>query len=127
MYHSLHACIYIHIHYTHKLSLAGVATSVIFDTTKVLSQQARLCHDKKCVLSRQKVCRDKTCVCRDTKMFVATSTRVCRNKRFVATNMSCRDKHVFRHDKHIFVMTKPCLSQQNFCCDPNPTCGSSRQ
>ena len=44
-------------------------------------------------------------------MFVATN--ICRDKRFVATKIFCRDKHtfvatkdVFCRDKHVFVATK---------------------
>ena len=61
-----------------------------------------------------------------TKHFVAT--KVCRDKlTFVATNICLsrqRDKHafvatkdVFCCDKHVYVVTKVSLSQQNICRD----------
>ena len=78
------------------LSLAGVATSIIFVATKVLSRQTRL-------LSRQKY--KKNC-----RKYVATNTclwrqKFCRDKHaFVATkDVLCRDKHVFVATKMIFV------------------------
>jgi len=47
-----------------------------------LSRQTRVCHNKTRLLSRHK--------------------HACRDKRFVAASMFCRDKHVFVTTKHVF-------------------------
>ena len=85
-------------------------TSTIFVTTKLLSQQTRVCHTK--YLSRQNFCHannilsqqifhhDKSCHSKHT--FVATKDVFCHNKNtFVTTKVSFRDK--------TFVMTKMLL------------------
>ena len=64
-----------------KVSLAGVATSIIFVTTKLLSRQSYACRDKRRVLSPQ------TRVCRDKSKFVATKVSLSPQK-------FCRDKHL---------------------------------
>ena len=101
------------------LSLAGAATSIIFVTTKVLSQQIHLC-----LLSRQntsfvvtKVCLSRQNFCLNKIMFVTTKhllgqTCVCHNKTFVMTTI------LLLQQKMCFVMTYTCLLQQKYaCCD----------
>ena len=79
------------------LSLAGAGVSVFFVTTKVLSRQKYVCHDKHC--------------------FVATTlssqpTGVCRA--FVATKL-CLLLQNSCHNKHYFVVTSILLSWQKTC------------
>ena len=83
----------------------------VFVMTKVLSQQAYFCRDKRHVLSQQ------THVCHD-KISLSWQNYVCRNK--------------YLSEQNIFVATgillswqKTCSVSQNFCCDKNDTCGSS--
>ena len=71
------------------------------------------------------------CVCGNSKTIVGGS---CHKYHFVATNkclsrqaLFVATKEVFCLDKHVFVATEVSLSRQNFCCDKNDTCGSSRQ
>ena len=106
--------------------------------TKVLSRQTRVCRhitlETIIMLSPQKFCRD------NITFVVSNTTRVCRDKSFVATNYVCRDKSfvaagillsrrkiketkdVFCRDKYAFVATI-FLSRQSFCRDKNVTCG----
>ena len=96
-------------------------------------------------LLRQKFCHDKR-VCWDKHVFVTTKQVFCCNKSMLVTTKFsswrtrvCRDKHNFVTTDKVFVSTKTfvvasilllqqktCLSKQNFCCDRNDTCGSSR-
>ena len=97
------------------ISVAGAATGIIFVAAIVLSWQTS---DKTSLLSWQKyACRDKTFVV--TKIF-------CHNKPFVVTNIVwlCQK---FGCDKHTFVATNMCLSQQNVCRNKNDICRSSCQ
>ena len=72
------------------VSLAGVATSIIFVATNILSQQ---------------------CLCR-SKSFVMPAIRCDKHKlTFVTT------KHIFCHDKHNFVTAKVLSQQAYFCCN----------
>ena len=58
----------------------------------------------------------KISVCR-SKIFLAWQTHLCHDKSFVTSLFSSRQKTFFGHDKYVFVTTKICLSQQQFCCD----------
>ena len=99
------------------MSLAGTATSIIFITTKVLSQQKDACQDKSFVmtnliLSWQTFCCDKltfvktnSCLSRQNTSFVVT--KVC-----LARQNICHDKHVF---VICFVALSILLSRQKMC------------
>ena len=80
----------------------------MFAKTKCLSWQNYVCYDK-IFLSQQNF---------GCKFFVVV-TNTC-----LLQQKICHDKHtfvarkdVFCCDKHMFIMTKVSLSQQNFCCD----------
>ena len=77
------------------LSLAGAATSTIFDVTKVLSRQTHVCHDKHIF------CCDKSMLAATKLLFVATKLL------FVASKLLRRQ---------MFVATNTCLSRQAYFC-----------
>ena len=100
------------------VSLAGAATSMIFDATKHV-----FCRDKsmfvatKVCLSRQKyACRDKSMLVA-TKVCLSRQKYACRDKSmFVATKVCLsRQKYACR-DKNMLVATKVCLSRQKYAC-----------
>ena len=99
------------------LSLAGAGVSVFFVTTKVLSRQKYVCHDKHSSVATT-LSSQPTGVCR---AFVAT--KVC-----LLLQNSCHNKHYFvvtsillswQKTCFVFVATNTGLLQQNFCriCD----------
>ena len=93
--------------------LAGAATSIIFVTTKVLSQQTHVCRDKTCLLTWQKyACHDKTFV--TTKLFCC-----CDKHNFVMTSILL--------SQQTRVVTKVCFLWHNFCHDTLVTKVLSRQ
>ena len=77
------------------LSLAGAVTSIIFVATKVLSGPTRVCRDKIMFIATKLSC-------------LSWQNYVCRDKRFVATKIFCRDKHNF-------VATNVLSRQAYFC------------
>ena len=95
-----------------RVSLAGAATSIIFVTTKVLSQQT-------CVMTKHVFCCDKSMLVATTKNVMTKwcllQQNFCHNKYLLRQTCVCHNK--FCHDKHVFVATKVCLSWQTFCCD----------
>ena len=84
------------------------APSIIFVTTKVLSRQTRVCHDKARLLSQQKyACRNKTVV----------TTNVCHDKHhFVATKVLSRKTYFFRDQRSVLSRQNMCLSRQKYAC-----------
>ena len=85
----------------------------VFVMTKVLSQQAYFCRDKRCVLSQQ------THVCHD-KISMLRQNYVCRNKYL-------SEQNIFVATSILLSSQKTCSVSQNFCRDKNDTCDSSRQ
>ena len=78
----------------------------MFVVSKVLSQQAYFCHNKRCVLLRQKRCIVATKLSLSRQNF-------CHDKIIFAVTNICPDKHtfvmandVFCHNKHMFVVAK---------------------
>ena len=94
------------------LSLAGAATSRIFEATQVLPQQTHVCHDKLVLVVTKHVCfSEKVCLSQQqnfmTKLCWSGQTCVCRNKTSVVTNI-CLLRQKFCRDKHNFVLTNIC-------------------
>ena len=85
------------------------------------------CHNKHIFVATN-ICRDKhNSVCLSWHILVVTyiCVYVCvllQQKYSVMTNII-----LSRQNKHTFVTTNTRLPRQKFCCDKNPTCGSSRQ
>ena len=99
-------------------------------TSLLLSQQTRVCSNK-----RRHLFTTKVCLLRQISVTMNTNTSICCEKSYVIIKIFC-------HDKHNFVATKVlsrqaffffhqrtcmCLSRQNFCCNKNDTCDSSSQ
>ena len=125
---------------TLSLSLVGAATSIIFVTTKVLSWQTHVCHDKNMFVVTKHI------FCHDKSMLVVTKLLL--QQIYSCCNKLCCDKYLpqqtilpwqnFCSDKsklvatNTFVATKLLSQQTPVCRDKKrkkeeDTCASSRQ
>ena len=89
-------------HVWSQVSLAGVATSIIFVRTKVLSWQKYACRNKSFVVTSLHLSRQ-TCVGHDKSKFVTTKHVFCRDKSMLSWQLFCCDKHVFVVTKMVLV------------------------
>ena len=97
-----------------------VATKHIFSRNKSMLAKTKLLL-RQTGLSRQRFCHDKHTLVATERCVLLWQTCVCRNKsELVMTKLLSRQAY-FCHDRtHL-------MSWQNFCCNKNDSCGSSRQ